>query len=183
MKSEAQSVADAGEQSWVERAAARVDEALGAVSLPREVMSELYGHARECYPEECCGLIAGPISGRAERVVRCTNVQSQRKSQGDSTLDATRAFWMDERELLDALRAMDMRGEALRMIYHSHVDTPAYLSNMDLRAALDESGRPTWPGVSQLVLSVREGAVAGAGVFDWDIEAQRFVGRKLQEDV
>ncbi len=183
MKPDADRAADAPEEGtdWTTRAAARVDERRPEATLPRELMLEVYGHARECYPEECCGLIAGPSDGGAERVIRCRNVQSQRQSQGESELGARHAFWMDERELLDALRAIEANGHALKLIYHSHVDTAAYLSNTDVRAALDPEGEPLWPGVGQLVVSVRDGRVGEAGLFEWDPGEHGFVGRPLRE--
>src|SRR5262245_23926261 len=42
------------------RAAAVLDPALPPVALPRGLVLEAFAHARECYPEECCGLLIGP---------------------------------------------------------------------------------------------------------------------------
>lgn len=148
--------------------------------LPRELLSEIYAHARECYPEECCGLLLGP-SGAGLHILRCTNVQSQRFARGESHLDARRGFWIDAQELESALREAEGRGERLHAVYHSHIDTEAYLSHTDLLAATGPGGSPVWPGVAQLVISVRDGAVRGAALFEWDTSTARFLGRVVRE--
>ena len=166
---------------WRERAAVVVDSALEPRLLSRSLMLEVFQHARECYPEECCGLLIGPLAAAPSRFVRCTNVQSRRRAQGESELDARHAFWIDEGELLRALGSAEERGEELRVVYHSHVDTPAYLSHTDMQGALTPDGSPLWPGVAQLVVSVREDGVHEAAFFDWDPEVQRFLGRRVEE--
>ena len=167
---------------WRERAAVVVDPSLRPVLLPRELMLEIFQHARECYPEECCGLLTGVEgSGEPSRFVRCTNVQSRRRSMGESELDARHGFWIDELELLRTLRETEERGEALQVVYHSHIDTPAYLSHTDLQGAVGHNGAPLWPGVAHLVVSVQDGGVHEAALFEWDSEAGRFLGRAVQE--
>lgn len=173
---------DGADSAWRSRAAAVADPALPAERLPRSLMLEVFQHARECYPEECCGLLIGPSDpSLPNRFVRCTNVQSTRRAQGDSELDARHAFWIDEKELLEALVAAEGRGEALRVVYHSHVDAPAYLSHTDLQGALGPDGHPLWPGVAYLVVSVSEDGVGGAALFSWSVETGRFMGRAVQE--
>ncbi len=168
------------DRPWEQRAAARVDEALGPAVLPRDLLHEVFQHARECYPEECCGLLTGTDRATPVRVIRCSNVQSARVARGESDLDASRAFWIDEQELLNALRGAEQRGERLVVIYHSHVDTAAYLSFTDLEGALGPDGRPIYAGAAQLVISVGESGVQGAALFDWDESAQRFRGRAVR---
>ncbi|MEX2209157.1 MAG: M67 family metallopeptidase [Myxococcota bacterium] len=168
------------DQPWQTRAAAQLDASLEPVPLPRDLLAEVFQHARECYPEECCGLLLGRGEEVPTRVVRCTNVQSTRVARGESDLDARRAFWIDEQELLNALRGAEQRGERLVVIYHSHVDTAAYLSHTDLAGALGPDGRPLYPGVAQLVISVQESRVLGAALFAWDDAARRFVGRAVR---
>jgi proteasome lid subunit RPN8/RPN11 len=164
-----------------ERVAAAPDAALEPARLARELIMEIFGHARECYPEECCGILTGPEGGRPERVVRCTNVQNQRLARGESELDATRAFWIDERELYQALREADERDHTVRVVYHSHIDTAPYLSHTDQRGALGPDGSPLWPGSAQLVVSVSDGVVREAALYEWNAREGRFLGRRLAE--
>jgi proteasome lid subunit RPN8/RPN11 len=169
-----------GEEGWRSRAAALVDPELEPAVLPRELLLEVFQHARECYPEECCGLLLGTDAQGPLRVLRCANVQSARAARGESDLDARRAFWIDEHELLRALREADQRGERLVAVYHSHVDTAAYLSFTDLAGALGPDGRPLYPGAHQLVVSIQESGVQAAALFSWDAAAECYRGRALR---
>jgi [CysO sulfur-carrier protein]-S-L-cysteine hydrolase len=167
-------------EDWRDTAAAVADPSAEPAELPRELLLEVFQHARECYPEECCGLFTGTESGGPLHVVRCANVQSQRVARGESNLDASRAFWIDEQELLHALRAAESAGEKLLCIYHSHVDAAAYLSHTDVAGALGPDGEPLYPGTAQLVVSVRDAAVEDAAWFEWDPGARSFRGRALR---
>ena len=166
---------------WRERAAAVLEGGQAPVRLPSGLLLEIYQHARECYPEECCGLLLGPAGAEPRTIVRCSNTQSQRKARGESDLDATKAFWIDAHELLHALRGADDRGEEIRVIYHSHVDTEAYLSHTDLQGAIGPGGTPHFPDAAQLVVSVSEGGVRGAVCFVWNARLARFVGRPIEQ--
>jgi proteasome lid subunit RPN8/RPN11 len=163
------------------REAVRPDPDAPLATLPRAVIGEVFAHAVECYPEECCGLALGPSGSAPERVIRCTNVQDRQHSRGESTLDASRAFWIDERELLEATRVAESEGKTILMIYHSHVDTAAYLSQQDLRGALGLDGSPLWPDAAQLVVSVHDGVVREAALFEWDRQAGAYWGRRVEE--
>ena len=163
------------------RIAAAKQDSQEPAELPAALALGLYKHAVECYPEECCGLLIGPSAGPPARQVRCRNVQSRRQSRGESDLDARHAFWIDERELLDSLREAEAAGEALRGIYHSHVDGDAYLSHTDVDCALGPDGLPLYPGVSQLVVSVWDDGVRDLACFDWDDVARTFIGRGVRK--
>ncbi len=169
-----------GSGDHAERPAALPDAGLAPVELPATLMLEVYAHAREAYPEECCGLLVGRAGGPPERVVRCDNVQNRRRAQGESELDATRGFWIDEQQLLRELRSAEARGDELLVVYHSHPEAGAYLSHTDVRAALGPDGAPLWPGVTHLVVSVREGAAREAVLYAFDAESGGFVGRPVR---
>src|SRR5262249_57755697 len=49
------------------------DADLPAAVIPAAVLNEVFAHAREEEPEECCGLITGDDRVRHRRVVRCRN--------------------------------------------------------------------------------------------------------------
>ncbi len=167
--------------AWSLRAVAQPESERSPAVFHRPLLAEVFAHARECYPEECCGLMLGPPGAEPRQVVRCTNVQNVRLAKGESKLAASQGFWIDEQELERALRAAEARGEELRVVYHSHVDTGAYLSHTDLEAALGPEGTPLWSGVGQLVVSVAESGVREAALFEWDEERQAYVGRLVRE--
>ncbi len=164
-----------------ESAAAVADRKREPLRLASGLAAELFGHARECYPEECCGLVMQASDDQPWSAIRCTNVQNRRFSRGESSLDATRGFWIDEMELDRALRQAEERGEKLVAIYHSHVDAGAYLSLTDAQGFLGPHDEPLWPGVAQFVISVHEGDVQDAAWYEWDASTRRFDGRPVRE--
>lgn len=172
MPSEPDNTSHAG----ITRAAVIKDASREPVEIPAEVALGVYEHAVQCYPEECCGLLLGTVGAPPHRLVRCTNVQSRRRSQGESDLGARDAFWIDESELLSSLKEADRQGLALRAIYHSHVDGDAYLSYTDVACALGPDGTPLYPGVAQVVVSVWDDGVRDMACFEWEPAIDGFVG-------
>ncbi len=167
---------DKAPESGIARAAVTKNASREPAELPTEITLGVYAHAVQCYPEECCGLLLGTPGTLPRRLVRCTNVQSRRRSQGESDLGAREAFWIDEAELLASLKDADRQGLALRAIYHSHIDGDAYLSHTDVACALGADGLPLYPGVSHIVISVWEDGVRDLACFDWEPAVDGFVG-------
>lgn len=97
-------------------------------------------HAREAYPEECCGFLLGthgePKAVKATR--RAANVAPE---------DRPRRYAIDPRELLAADREASRAGQEILGFYHSHPDHPARPSEFDL-------GHAAWPGYSYVILSI-----------------------------
>lgn len=83
----------------------------------------LVAHAREEFPDECCGLIAGR-GGAATRVLPATN------AEGTPFM-----YVMDPREQLDLMDDIEDAGEDLLAIYHSHTRSAAYPSRTDVELA------------------------------------------------
>ena len=79
------------------------------VELLREQVNEMFAHAREASPEECCGLVGGS-GGRARTVYRLRNVAR----------DPLVGYEAAPEELFAAQRRMRERGQELLGIYHSH---------------------------------------------------------------
>jgi proteasome lid subunit RPN8/RPN11 len=79
------------------------------IVLQRAQVDEMYAHAREAQPEECCGLVGG-AGASARSVYRMRNVAR----------DALVSYEAAPEDLFDAQRLMRVRGEQLLGIYHSH---------------------------------------------------------------
>jgi proteasome lid subunit RPN8/RPN11 len=96
------------------------------ITLLREHVLEMYAHAREAAPAECCGLIGGAGDGRAQTVYRLRNRDA----------DPRIAYEAAPEELFEAQRNMRRRGEHLLAIYHSHPRSPDPVpSERDVRLA------------------------------------------------
>ncbi|HLB67207.1 MAG TPA: M67 family metallopeptidase [Thermoplasmata archaeon] len=111
--------------------------------LAADHVRAIEAHARDMYPEECCGFLLGAF-GQAKRVIevrRATNVASS---------DRERRYEIEGRELLAMNRLTEEDGKLLIGFYHSHPDHPARPSSFD-------ESRGTWPGYSYVILSIVDG--------------------------
>jgi proteasome lid subunit RPN8/RPN11 len=136
-----------------------------AVAIPADVLDELYKHAVEAAPDECCGLIVGDEVRRYRQVHRCRNDMTA-KHQGDPVAfprDARTAFYMNEHDYMTVQKGAAGTGRQVTAVYHSHVGAGAYLSEMDLAYA--ESELFPFPGADQIVVPVHDGKVGNPGIF------------------
>lgn len=79
------------------------------ILLLREHLDEMFAHAREQSPAECCGLVSGNDE-KARAIYRLRNVAR----------DPLVGYEAAPEELFAAQRLMRERGEELLGIYHSH---------------------------------------------------------------
>ena len=156
-----------------------VDETLPEVAIPGRILNELFTHAREAVPEECCGLIVAAQSQRFDRVVRCRNQMTQLHAKEPSVYprDGSQAFYMHPNDYRVFLEAPAPEGERVTAVYHSHVGGDAYLSEMDLDFAEGETF--PFPDADQIVVGVLDGHVGQYGIFRKDPGTKRFVGRPI----
>lgn len=154
-----------------------VDQTAEAVGMPPEVLHELYAHALDAQPEECCGLVLGNDKLRFERVVRCRNEMSLRHHEDSQRFprDNRSGFWMNEVDAQRALADADAANLRVTAIYHSHVDVDAYLSELDLEYA--EPG--VYPDAAQVVIAVSEGGVKRVVLFEREAVGQPFRGHPV----
>jgi proteasome lid subunit RPN8/RPN11 len=129
------------------------------------VWNELRAHARETWPEECCGLVTGPAPGRYQALHRCRNEMTRlhRQDPDSHPRDGRHAFYMNE---LDYLRVRDearARGEEVTAVYHSHVGAGVYFSELDQTCAGQELF--PFPEADHIVIAVVEGQVRDLGLF------------------
>lgn len=91
--------------------------------MPRALAEAMVEHAREEYPNECCGLLAGRGS-RVERLFRGQNMDR-----------SPFTYRLDPQEQLRLFKEIDDAGLELLGIYHSHIQSPAYPSRTDIAKA------------------------------------------------
>lgn len=80
------------------------------ITLQKSHLADIFAHARETSPAECCGLIGGAENGSARNTYRLRNVAP----------DSHVSYEVAPEELFAAQREMRQRGEQLLAIYHSH---------------------------------------------------------------
>jgi len=141
------------------------DADLPAAVIPAAVLNEVFAHAREEEPEECCGLITGDERVRHRRVVRCRNDMTlhHRRDPAAYPRGGGEAFHMNEQDYRAAEHEADARGEKITCVYHSHVGCDAYFSELDQEFA--EQPAFPFPEADHLVVSVSGGQVLGRALF------------------
>lgn len=96
------------------------------LTIARDVLDAVVAHAQQCYPDEACGVIAGPEgSDRPERFIPIPN-----------SSDSPPTFYeFSSADLFALYRGMAERGEDPVVVFHSHTATEAYPSPTDVRIA------------------------------------------------
>ena len=93
------------------------------MKLPAGLAEAIVAQARDEFPNECCGLIAGR-DGVATRVLPATN------AEGTPFM-----YVMDPREQMDLMEQIEDAGDDVLAIYHSHTRSAAYPSKTDVELA------------------------------------------------
>lgn len=117
----------------------RPDNLGGMLTIDRASYDAIVAHAHRDHPDECCGVVAGPIgSDRPERFVEMTNAER-----------SPTFYRFDSKEQLRVWREMDDHDEEPVVIYHSHTATEAYPSRTDVSYASE-------PGAHYVLVSTRD---------------------------
>lgn len=112
------------------------------LSVDRTELERLHAHAREGYPHEVVGILAGSDS-------RVTRVHPLVNERADS---AHNRYKVSGLTLMKAEQALEDQGLTVLGYYHSHPDHPARYSDYDRDHAL--------PNLSYVIVSVQQGEVA-----------------------
>ena len=105
------------------------------VYLQAKYVNEMFNHAFQDDPNECCGILAGE-SGEVKKLYRMTNPEA-----------SPYRYRMDSKELLNVYNEIDDQGWEILAIYHSHTHSEAYPSATDIRLA-------TWADSLYLLISL-----------------------------
>ncbi len=135
-----------------------------ALAIPEHLRVQLYAHAISAFPDEACGYLTGPRDGNAvDSLVACRNAQPDGEHPITPERGADTGFVIAGAELLAFARTFDSAAPA-RIVYHSHTNGRAYLSEVDRQMAIG-SGYP----VQHLVIGVAGGDVTVVAQFDFDL--------------
>jgi [CysO sulfur-carrier protein]-S-L-cysteine hydrolase len=146
-----------------------------AVAIPRPLLEQVFHEARRAFPLECCGWLAGERGGAGVTDMRaCANQQAGGQHPTAPDRGSETAYVIAGDDLLALVRGLDS-GWPPRVIYHSHPNGRAYLSDTDRQVATSPWGDgPAYP-VQQLVVGIDERQVVEAALFAWGEEAGTFV--------
>jgi proteasome lid subunit RPN8/RPN11 len=160
-----------------------VEPELEPVEISCLILNEIEQHARETYPEECCGLLSGDGHGRFRCLHKCRNEMTALHDAAPSTYpcDGRSAFHMNPLEYARVEEEAHARGERITAVYHSHVGARAYFSAVDLAVAT----RPDFPfpDADHIVVAVVDGRVQRdeRALFRRSRRGGRFRGHALRE--
>jgi proteasome lid subunit RPN8/RPN11 len=113
------------------------------IRIQNEPWAAMVAHARETYPNECCGAMLG-ATGDDGKIVR-EAIRLQNSFEGPQAA----RYELRPQDLLAADKAARERNLELIGIYHSHPDCDAYFSQTDLKNSC--------PWYSFVVLSIQKG--------------------------
>jgi adenylyltransferase/sulfurtransferase len=155
---------------------------MNQLKIPSELLRFCFARAAEGYPEEVCGVLAGPESDprdvTAAHPVR--NILNRLHGEDPQRYprQATHGYVLDPKEHMLLERKLSQDGQAIRVIYHSHVDVGAYFSEEDQRRALWE-GEPLFPDVAYLVCGIKGRAPDGAVLAWFDPATRAFTETRI----
>jgi len=105
--------------------------------LKREQLKEMIQHVKEELPNEGCGILAGK-DGKVLKVYKMQNTDGSPKT-----------FFMEPKEQFEAMKDMRCLGIEMVGIYHSHVASPAYPSQRDVKLAF-------YPDAYYVIISLKD---------------------------
>ena len=113
------------------------------IRIEPEPWAAMVAHARQTYPNECCGAMLGSIDD-SSKTVRAAMALENAFAGAQSA-----RYELRPEDLLAADRVARAQNLELIGIYHSHPDCDAYFSTTDLKNSC--------PWYSFVVLSIRNG--------------------------
>jgi proteasome lid subunit RPN8/RPN11 len=113
------------------------------IRIESEAWAAMVEHARQAYPDECCGAMLGTLDDSAKSVRVAMALENAFEGA-----QAAR-YELRPQDLLAADKAARERSMDLIGIYHSHPDCDAYFSKTDLQNSC--------PWYSFVVLSIQKG--------------------------
>ena len=107
------------------------------MQISRQLIDEMVAHAREDDPNECCGMLGG-ADGSAATLYRAANAEA-----------SPLRYSIDAGEQFRLMREIEVAGEDLVGIYHSHTRSAAYPSQTDVNLA-------GWPDAVYVIVSLED---------------------------
>ena len=98
----------------------------------------IVAHCFDGFPDEACGLIAGPVVGTGADAVPTGEVTGVYPCE--NAAHSALRYEIGGRDWMRAERDYEARGDGLVAVWHSHTHTDAYPSDTDVRQAME----PNW---------------------------------------
>ena len=128
-------------------------------NLQRDV-DAIVAQSRAEYPDECCGVILGPIGSE----------QANRLKPMVNAAHSPTFYEFDSKDLLALYREADENDEELVVIYHSHTETEAYPSRTDIAYASE-------PNAHYVLVSTRKELASS-----YELRSYRIIDGEVTEE-
>lgn len=142
------------------------------VFLASPLLEQMKSHARETYPDECCGFLLGFSPQGEESGER--KIEEVLRAENEFDGERRRRFLIRPEELRNVERRAERTGRSVLGFYHSHPDHPPRPSRFDQDHA--------WPWYTYLVLAVTARDVEGIGAFELDPDQSVFQEVRLRSN-
>jgi proteasome lid subunit RPN8/RPN11 len=151
------------------------------LKVKSEQIESIKQHARETYPNECCGALVGLADRNGDKevreVVRLPN-SFERETAAALGIDENERgqrnrYVIDPRHLFETEKQARSRSLSIIGFYHSHPDHPAAPSRYDLHVASS--------GYSYVIVSVEQGQPKEVTCWETDVAREKFESERLME--
>lgn len=126
-----------------------------SIALSDSHLLSIRSHAENTYPEECCGLLLGQVTGDVKTLVavlptkNAWSAEAEEHSPEQKVLTKQRRYAISPADMLKGMKDGRDRNLEIIGIYHSHPNSAAVPSECDRTLA--------WPQYSYIIVSVRQG--------------------------
>ncbi|MFI5173472.1 MAG: Mov34/MPN/PAD-1 family protein [Terriglobia bacterium] len=151
------------------------------LKVTSEQVKRIKEHARNTYPNECCGALVGFTSGDGEKevkeVVQLPNSYEKEMAAAlgidENERGRRNRYVIDPRHLFETEKQARSKSMSIIGFYHSHPDHPAAPSRYDLHVASS--------GYSYVIVSVKQGQPGEITCWQTDEARERFESEGLME--
>lgn len=127
------------------------------LTIPQTLFEKITRHLEAGYPDEACGILIGevddPLQPR-DRHVRDVILVANAWDEVNERESRHNRYLISPDEYVKADREASKRGLDIVGVFHSHPDHPSQPSETDRSQA--------WPGISYVIVSVRDGKATTA---------------------
>jgi proteasome lid subunit RPN8/RPN11 len=114
------------------------------MDISYELLEQIVAHAREEVPNECCGVVAVPMSSLGQRL------RAMAVRRGRNIFASPKRFQIHSDDVYRATVDFEEAGWEIGAIYHSHTHTAPYPSQTDINNSV------RWPNVEWIIVGLAD---------------------------
>jgi proteasome lid subunit RPN8/RPN11 len=137
------------------------------IVISPEQLKVIYTHAESVYPEECCGILLGNMTGLSKTVVEVIpTINTWEEAESDEVdRNKNSRYSIDPQDIFTAQkRARDLQLDIIGF-FHSHPDYPAIPSTCDRIQAWEVYSYPIISVINGKVSEIKSWVLDSEGVF------------------